>query len=101
MIIDGEKWACDSCVKGHRVSNCNHAGMVATPEEFCRGQLTDVVPLDRPLNHIAPKGRPVKQCEHCRDARKSKSHHAKCDCGSKRKDKKQSESKSEPLPPPD
>jgi len=33
---------------------------------------------------IAPKGRPVKQCEHCRSARKDKSHHAKCDCGSKK-----------------
>jgi hypothetical protein len=30
----------------------------------------------------------VKQCEHCRGARKSKSHHAKCDCGEKKdKDK--------------
>ncbi|RMZ74586.1 copper fist dna binding domain [Pyrenophora seminiperda CCB06] len=29
-------------------------------------------------------GRPVKQCEHCRGARKSKSHHAKCDCGDKK-----------------
>jgi len=26
----------------------------------------------------------VKQCEHCRGARKSKSHHAKCDCGDKK-----------------
>lgn len=26
MIIDGEKWACESCVRGHRVSNCTHAG---------------------------------------------------------------------------
>lgn len=40
--------------------------------------------LDRELHHINPKGRPVKQCEHCRGARKSKSHHAKCDCGEKR-----------------
>lgn len=43
---------------------------------------------DRELHHINPKGRPVKQCEHCRGARKSKSHHAKCDCGDKKdKDK--------------
>lgn len=26
MIIEGEKWACESCVRGHRVSNCTHAG---------------------------------------------------------------------------
>ncbi|KAL5115832.1 transcriptional activator haa1 [Pleosporales sp. CAS-2024a] len=67
-VIDGEKWACSSCIKGHRVSGCNHA--------------------DRELHHINPKGRPVKQCEHCRGARKAKSHHAKCDCGDKKdKDK--------------
>ncbi|KAF2276691.1 uncharacterized protein EI97DRAFT_490101 [Westerdykella ornata] len=67
-VINGEKWACQSCVKGHRVSGCTHT--------------------DRELIHINPKGRPVKQCEHCRGARKSKSHHAKCDCGEKKdKDK--------------
>jgi hypothetical protein len=27
MIIDGEKWACEACVRGHRVSNCQHSGM--------------------------------------------------------------------------
>ncbi|KAF2116270.1 hypothetical protein BDV96DRAFT_573680 [Lophiotrema nucula] len=67
-LIKGEKYACSSCIKGHRVSGCNHT--------------------DRELHHINPKGRPVKQCEHCRTARKSKSHHAKCDCGEKKdKDK--------------
>lgn len=67
-LIDGEKFACQSCIKGHRVSGCTHT--------------------DRELHHINPKGRPVKQCEHCRGARKSKSHHAKCDCGEKKdKDK--------------
>ncbi|KAF2798454.1 hypothetical protein K505DRAFT_346532 [Melanomma pulvis-pyrius CBS 109.77] len=63
-LIEGEKFACASCIKGHRVSGCNHT--------------------DRELHHINPKGRPVKQCEHCRGARKSKSHHAKCDCGDKK-----------------
>ncbi|KAH7135505.1 hypothetical protein B0J11DRAFT_161304 [Dendryphion nanum] len=67
-VIEGEKYACISCIKGHRVSGCLHN--------------------DRELHHINPKGRPVKQCEHCRGARKSKSHHAKCDCGDKKdKDK--------------
>lgn len=69
MYIDGEKWACESCVKGHRVSGCNHS--------------------DRELQHINKKGRPVKQCEHCRGARKSKSHHGKCDCGDKKDKAKQ------------
>ncbi|KAF2468486.1 uncharacterized protein BDR25DRAFT_265181 [Lindgomyces ingoldianus] len=63
-LINGEKFACQSCIKGHRVSGCTHT--------------------DRELQHINPKGRPVKQCEHCRGARKSKSHHAKCDCGEKK-----------------
>ncbi|KAH7021049.1 uncharacterized protein B0I36DRAFT_367498 [Microdochium trichocladiopsis] len=63
MLIDGEKWACEACVRGHRVSNCQHA--------------------DRPLQHINKKGRPVSQCQHCRSMRKSRSSHVKCDCGEK------------------
>lgn len=27
MLIDGEKWACEACVRGHRVSSCHHSGM--------------------------------------------------------------------------
>ncbi|KAF1956914.1 hypothetical protein CC80DRAFT_412249 [Byssothecium circinans] len=77
-LIDGEKYACQSCIKGHRVSGCNHHANRA--------------PTDRELHHINPKGRPVKQCEHCRGARKAKSHHAKCDCGDK-KDKDKSKDK--------
>lgn len=60
MLIDGEKWACDACVRGHRVSNCQHS--------------------DRPLQHINKKGRPVSQCHHCRGLRKSRSAHIRCDC---------------------
>lgn len=64
VLRDGNKYACESCIRGHRVTGCNHT--------------------DRELHFIAPKGRPVKQCEHCRGARKSKSHHARCDCGGKK-----------------
>ncbi|KAI0129407.1 hypothetical protein BJ170DRAFT_700687 [Xylariales sp. AK1849] len=63
MIVDGEKYACDACVRGHRVSNCQHS--------------------DRPLQHINKKGRPVSQCQHCRSMRKSRTSHVKCDCGEK------------------
>ncbi|KAK3181996.1 hypothetical protein K4F52_006735 [Lecanicillium sp. MT-2017a] len=63
MIIDGEKYACEACVRGHRVSNCQHS--------------------DRPLQHINKKGRPISQCAHCRSMRKSRSAHIKCDCGEK------------------
>ncbi|EGD83744.2 hypothetical protein H112_07425 [Trichophyton rubrum D6] len=63
MLIDGEKWACDACIRGHRVSTCNHS--------------------DRPLSHINKKGRPVSQCPHCRGLRKARTSHAKCECGEK------------------
>jgi len=63
MLIDGEKWACEACVRGHRVSNCQH--------------------IDRPLTHINKKGRPVSQCPHCRGLRKSRASHVKCECGEK------------------
>lgn len=26
MLISGEKYACEACVRGHRVSNCQHSG---------------------------------------------------------------------------
>ncbi|POS85936.1 hypothetical protein EPUL_004309 [Erysiphe pulchra] len=64
MIIEGEKWACEACVRGHRVSNCQHS--------------------DRPLQHINKKGRPVSQCQHCRTLRKSRSAHVRCDCSSEK-----------------
>ncbi|KAI5302806.1 hypothetical protein KEM56_000336 [Ascosphaera pollenicola] len=56
MIINGEKWACNACIRGHRVSSCSHH--------------------DRPLSHVNKKGRPVSQCQHCRGLRRSKSSHA-------------------------
>jgi len=63
MLIKGEKYACEACVRGHRVSNCQHS--------------------DRPLQHINKKGRPVSQCTHCRTLRKSRSAHVRCECGEK------------------
>ncbi|KAM7207308.1 copper resistance protein CRF1 [Naviculisporaceae sp. PSN 640] len=63
MLINGEKYACEACVRGHRVSNCQHH--------------------DRPLQHINKKGRPVSQCQHCRAMRKSRASHVKCGCGEK------------------
>ncbi|KAJ5129581.1 uncharacterized protein N7515_005620 [Penicillium bovifimosum] len=65
MLIDGEKYACDACVRGHRVSSCHHS--------------------DRQLTHINKKGRPVSQCTHCRGLRKSRTTHTQCDCGDKKK----------------
>ncbi|KAF7730067.1 hypothetical protein EC973_003012 [Apophysomyces ossiformis] len=65
MLINGVKFACATCIKGHRSSNCNH--------------------LERPLFEIRKKGRPVTQCAYCRDLRKTKQIHIKCVCGDKSK----------------
>ena len=53
----------ETCIKGHRSSNCRHT--------------------DRPLFEIKKKGRPVTQCEHCRELRKTKQVHVKCICESR------------------
>ena len=53
----------ETCIKGHRSSSCRHT--------------------DRPLFEIKKKGRPVTQCEHCRELRKTKQVHVKCMCGAK------------------
>ncbi|RXW18688.1 hypothetical protein EST38_g7160 [Candolleomyces aberdarensis] len=60
MIISDKKYACETCIKGHRSSSCKH--------------------FDRPLFEIKKKGRPVTQCEHCRELRKTKQVHVKCIC---------------------
>ncbi len=63
VVIDGMKYACERCIRGHRVTTCTH--------------------VDLPLFQIKPKGRPASQCQHCRDSRKSRSLHANCSCGKK------------------
>ncbi|KAF8964818.1 hypothetical protein BDZ97DRAFT_1814652 [Flammula alnicola] len=63
MIISSKKYACETCIKGHRSSACKHT--------------------DRPLFEIKKKGRPVTQCEHCRELRKTKQVHVKCICETK------------------
>lgn len=63
VLITGKKYACETCIKGHRSSACTHT--------------------DRPLFEIKKKGRPVTQCEHCRELRKTKQVHVKCLCESK------------------
>ncbi|KAK0223961.1 hypothetical protein IW262DRAFT_1370138 [Armillaria fumosa] len=63
VLISSKKYACETCIKGHRSSACKHT--------------------DRPLFEIKKKGRPVTQCEHCRELRKRKQVHVKCICMSK------------------
>lgn len=63
VLVSSKKYACETCIKGHRSSACKHT--------------------DRPLFEIKKKGRPVTQCEHCRELRKTKQVHVKCLCESK------------------
>ncbi|KAG8758683.1 hypothetical protein FRC14_007600 [Serendipita sp. 396] len=59
-IINGVKMACASCIRGHRSTTCQH--------------------LDRPMLEVRKKGRPLTQCDHCRDLRKVRQVHVRCMC---------------------
>ncbi|KAI0672518.1 hypothetical protein C8Q78DRAFT_1167662 [Trametes maxima] len=63
VFVGDKKYACETCIKGHRSSSCKHT--------------------DRPLFEIKKKGRPVTQCEHCRELRKTRQIHVKCVCEGK------------------
>lgn len=65
VLLNGVKYACERCIRGHRVSSCTHT--------------------DKPLTMIKPKGRPASQCLHCRELRKLKNTHSSCSCGKKGK----------------
>lgn len=65
VLLNGVKYACERCIRGHRVSSCTHT--------------------DKPLTMIKPKGRPASQCPHCREQRKLKNTHSSCNCGKKGK----------------
>ncbi|KAI9512295.1 copper fist DNA binding domain-containing protein [Russula earlei] len=60
VFINSQKFACESCIKGHRSSSCTHT--------------------ERPLYEIKKKGRPVSQCDRCRQLRNTKRVHSKCTC---------------------
>ncbi|KAG7842631.1 hypothetical protein KL941_005007 [Ogataea angusta] len=66
VLINGVKYACERCIRGHRVTTCTH--------------------VDQPMMMIKPKGRPSTQCAHCRQQRKLKNAHIACTCNSKTKD---------------
>ncbi|WVF67540.1 hypothetical protein IAT40_002296 [Kwoniella sp. CBS 6097] len=63
VLINDKKYACEKCIKGHRVTGCTHT--------------------DRPLYEVKKKGRPTTQCQHCKEKRKpsGSSVHTKCACG--------------------
>ncbi|KAK3825242.1 MAG: copper fist DNA binding domain-containing protein [Benniella sp.] len=61
VFVNGQKFACATCIKGHRSTTCNHG--------------------ERPLHEIKKKGRPSTQCPHCKELRKAKHVNARCICG--------------------
>ncbi|GMM30535.1 Haa1 protein [Martiniozyma asiatica (nom. inval.)] len=63
VLINGVKYACERCIRGHRVTTCTHT--------------------DQPLMVIKPKGRPSTQCPHCKEQRRIKNSHVVCTCGRK------------------
>ncbi|KAI9279306.1 copper fist DNA binding domain-containing protein [Sporodiniella umbellata] len=64
IVINNIKYACEACIQGHRSSRCNHK--------------------DRDLIMVRKKGRPVSQCENCREKRKANRVHKKCECPTKK-----------------
>ncbi|RIA81286.1 copper fist DNA binding domain-containing protein [Glomus cerebriforme] len=66
VFIDGVKYACATCIKGHRSTSCLHN--------------------DRELFAIKRKGRPITQCSHCRELRRTQKVHVKCNCNEKKKE---------------
>ncbi|SCZ99811.1 BZ3501_MvSof-1269-A2-R1_Chr12-2g03508 [Microbotryum saponariae] len=62
MIIDGIKFTCETCLRGHRSANCPEA----------HG--------DRPLTEVKKKGRPKTQCSICQRHRQETNTHMKCHC---------------------
>lgn len=63
VLINGVKYACERCIRGHRVTTCTHT--------------------DQPLMMIKPKGRPSTTCDHCKEIRKNKNANPSgiCTCG--------------------
>ncbi|ORX60479.1 copper-fist-domain-containing protein [Hesseltinella vesiculosa] len=60
IMKDGIKYACATCIRGHRVKKCQHT--------------------DRPLVAVLKRGRQVSQCNHCREHRTKSGSHVKCTC---------------------
>lgn len=77
VLINGVKYACERCIRGHRVTTCNHT--------------------DQPLMMIKPKGRPSTTCAHCKELRKNKNANPAgvCTCGRQEKKRQAQRAKEE------
>lgn len=73
ILIDGVKYACERCIRGHRATKCSHS--------------------DQPLVVIKNKGRPSTVCDYCKAMRHDKNSHPEgaCSCGTEEKLKKKKE----------
>ncbi|KAK4051485.1 copper-binding transcription factor [Microbotryomycetes sp. JL221] len=60
VFVEGVKFSCQPCIKGHRSANCVHP--------------------DRPLFEVKKKGRPKTQCLRCQKRRETTGGHGRCDC---------------------
>ncbi|KAG0680980.1 hypothetical protein C6P42_004498 [Pichia californica] len=63
VLVNGVKYACERCIRGHRVTTCTHT--------------------DQPLMMIKPKGRPSTQCPFCKEQRRIRNSHVNCNCSKK------------------
>lgn len=60
VVVDGTKYACQRCIRGHRVSGCNH--------------------YKEELHIVKRKGRPSAMCLYCRRQRQSRTIKIRCLC---------------------
>lgn len=73
ILIEGVKYACERCIRGHRATKCSHS--------------------DQPLVVIKNKGRPSTVCDYCKAMRRDKNSHPEgsCICGTEERLKKKKE----------
>lgn len=60
ILKDNKKYACETCIRGHRASTCQHT--------------------DRTLVEVRKKGRPITSCAHCQTLRVSLNIHPSTVC---------------------
>jgi hypothetical protein len=82
------QFSCSPCIRGHRSAHCpdTHSDrpLVEVKSEFQIFFSKLFSPGKADSNAIqSGKGRPVSQCKTCRDARKTKALHGKCNCEGK------------------
>lgn len=77
MLINNQKYSCEACIRGHRVTTCKHHGMPIIPStppntSFHYSTLQNAIQIrgliseaDRPLTKINRKGRPFSTCSIC------------------------------------